>query len=170
MKIGIVGSGIAGLAAAWFLRRSPGFDCEVTVFEHQAQIGMDAHSIPLRLPAVKSSGSNSGHEVRGDVPSRMFNSLLWPRLFQMYQELGVEFESVDASQSFCRGRDNYLNLDVANRPQQFAAMMLSGRSRRLLKEAQRFKRMGQEDLDRGCLLYTSPSPRDLSTSRMPSSA
>ena len=26
------------------------------------------------------------------------------------------------------------------------------------------------DLDNGCLLYTSPSPRDLSTSRMPSSA
>ena len=25
-------------------------------------------------------------------------------------------------------------------------------------------------LDNGCLLYTSPSPRDLSTSRMPSSA
>ena len=25
-------------------------------------------------------------------------------------------------------------------------------------------------LDSGCLLYTSPSPRDLSTSRMPSSA
>ena len=27
-----------------------------------------------------------------------------------------------------------------------------------------------EDLDEACLLYTSPSPRDLSTSRMPSSA
>ena len=26
------------------------------------------------------------------------------------------------------------------------------------------------DLDEACLLYTSPSPRDLSTSRMPSSA
>ena len=26
------------------------------------------------------------------------------------------------------------------------------------------------DLPRACLLYTSPSPRDLSTSRMPSSA
>ena len=25
-------------------------------------------------------------------------------------------------------------------------------------------------VDKGCLLYTSPSPRDLSTSRMPSSA
>ena len=28
----------------------------------------------------------------------------------------------------------------------------------------------KEDLLNGCLLYTSPSPRDLSTSRMPSSA
>ena len=28
----------------------------------------------------------------------------------------------------------------------------------------------EEDLMRRCLLYTSPSPRDLSTSRMPSSA
>ena len=28
----------------------------------------------------------------------------------------------------------------------------------------------REDLDVFCLLYTSPSPRDLSTSRMPSSA
>ena len=27
-----------------------------------------------------------------------------------------------------------------------------------------------EEKNRGCLLYTSPSPRDLSTSRMPSSA
>ena len=27
-----------------------------------------------------------------------------------------------------------------------------------------------EELCNGCLLYTSPSPRDLSTSRMPSSA
>ena len=27
-----------------------------------------------------------------------------------------------------------------------------------------------EDMKKGCLLYTSPSPRDLSTSRMPSSA
>ena len=26
------------------------------------------------------------------------------------------------------------------------------------------------DMGKGCLLYTSPSPRDLSTSRMPSSA
>ena len=33
--------------------------------------------------------------------------------------------------------------------------------------AREYKR---EVKDQGCLLYTSPSPRDLSTSRMPSSA
>ena len=31
-------------------------------------------------------------------------------------------------------------------------------------------KIAMTDLNEGCLLYTSPSPRDLSTSRMPSSA
>ena len=31
-------------------------------------------------------------------------------------------------------------------------------------------KMGSTGARKGCLLYTSPSPRDLSTSRMPSSA
>ena len=33
-----------------------------------------------------------------------------------------------------------------------------------------FDYIGEGDYYQGCLLYTSPSPRDLSTSRMPSSA
>ena len=32
------------------------------------------------------------------------------------------------------------------------------------------ERLWKLDVDKSCLLYTSPSPRDLSTSRMPSSA
>ena len=32
------------------------------------------------------------------------------------------------------------------------------------------KTLPEKALNLGCLLYTSPSPRDLSTSRMPSSA
>ena len=39
----------------------------------------------------------------------------------------------------------------------------------IIDEARR-KRAEQAMLDTLCLLYTSPSPRDLSTSRMPSSA
>ena len=33
-----------------------------------------------------------------------------------------------------------------------------------------YGKLNQEELSSVCLLYTSPSPRDLSTSRMPSSA
>ena len=41
----------------------------------------------------------------------------------------------------------------------------------LQERLESFKTLKDEDIDRdSCLLYTSPSPRDLSTSRMPSSA
>ena len=38
------------------------------------------------------------------------------------------------------------------------------------KRADKQIRKAKKDKNNGCLLYTSPSPRDLSTSRMPSSA
>ena len=38
------------------------------------------------------------------------------------------------------------------------------------KEIRIFSRDEKKQEDMSCLLYTSPSPRDLSTSRMPSSA
>ena len=40
----------------------------------------------------------------------------------------------------------------------------------LLLGNKKARRYGGKALTYGCLLYTSPSPRDLSTSRMPSSA
>ena len=44
-----------------------------------------------------------------------------------------------------------------------------GQQNLFAKEPQMY--VSQTDAERyGCLLYTSPSPRDLSTSRMPSSA
>ena len=42
--------------------------------------------------------------------------------------------------------------------------------KKLLPEGERRIVSGKVELFDGCLLYTSPSPRDLSTSRMPSSA
>ena len=45
----------------------------------------------------------------------------------------------------------------------------SGMSEEKLKEIQKLRDDGKKAHD-DCLLYTSPSPRDLSTSRMPSSA
>ena len=40
----------------------------------------------------------------------------------------------------------------------------------LLFKSDVFQPLQKGDQVKGCLLYTSPSPRDLSTSRMPSSA
>ena len=46
------------------------------------------------------------------------------------------------------------------------------RLRLVLKDTSKYNKAELENIDgvKGCLLYTSPSPRDLSTSRMPSSA
>ncbi len=88
MRIGIVGTGIAGLTAGWLFRRA---GSHITLFEHHPALGMDAHSIPFGLENA---------DGRIDVPSRMFNSSLWPNLFRLYQELGVETESVDPSKTF----------------------------------------------------------------------
>ena len=40
----------------------------------------------------------------------------------------------------------------------------------LESQAYLLEKLQNEDLDNTCLLYTSPSPRDLAVSRMPSSA
>ena len=59
-----------------------------------------------------------------------------------------------------RPREKIIVLDVLGKPV----------STKLLSEKLSSWQMEGEDVAMICLLYTSPSPRDLSTSRMPSSA
>ena len=55
--------------------------------------------------------------------------------------------------------------------QENSKLKLEARLRKsLASELERQKTLVQEAKVEACLLYTSPSPRDLSTSRMPSSA
>ena len=137
MKIGVIGSGIAGLTAAWILRKA---GCRVTLIEKQDRIGMSAHGVDLNL---------DGKSLRGDVPSRMFNQAQWPRLLELYQVLGVEFEPVDTSQSFSddRGR-TYLKLKL---PYQFvdAVQLLQSKPRRIVSEMKRLQTEGENDLAHG---------------------
>ena len=67
--------------------------------------------------------------------------------------------AIGAVQYQQQGAIGKYNQAVANRNAQVAE-----------QEAQRLEQQLEFDLARFCLLYTSPSPRDLSTSRMPSSA
>ncbi len=90
MRVGVIGTGIAGLTAAWLFQRA---GAEVTVFEKQLRPGMDAHSIEFEI---------EGMAVRTDVPPRMFNDSLWPNLARLYREIGVQSESIEPSKSFAR--------------------------------------------------------------------
>ena len=57
---------------------------------------------------------------------------------------------------------NYIN-------EQIEENKLDGKSLEI-KDEYKFGWSSYSEITNGCLLYTSPSPRDLSTSRMPSSA
>ena len=87
-NIAIIGSGIAGLAAARNFKRQ---GHHVTLFEKQASPGMGAHGFQLQV---------DGHEILGDLPSRMFNRELWPNVARLYDELKIDCEQVSARQQF----------------------------------------------------------------------
>ena len=107
---------------------------------------MDLHRADLNL---------EGNQASIDVPSRMFNATQWPHLVQLYDEIGVEHESVASSQSFTRISpgdrrvDTYLAIDVAFRPDLALRQLLSPGARRILSEAQTLMRNGRRDLDAG---------------------
>ena len=58
----------------------------------------------------------------------------------------------------------------SGKPAEIMEKMVDGRIRKYLNEVTLLGQAFVKDPDQTCLLYTSPSPRDLSTSRMPSSA
>lgn len=144
MKIGIIGSGIAGLTAAFQLQKSKH---QVTVFERHPRVGMDLHRFSIR---------QNGKVESGDLPSRMFNSLLWPNLLAFYQELGVEFRDVAPSQSFSYPHQaTFLCLDSAHHPWRLANAILNPRLRAVAKEANRLKDEGTRHLKNGSVTTQS---------------
>ena len=97
MKIAIVGSGIAGLATCHLLADR---GHEVHLYESQDRLGMSAQTIEFDSPV------DGGSALLGDVPSRMFNTGLWPNVVELYRTLGVEVAAVDAMQSYRLGQQS----------------------------------------------------------------
>jgi len=74
LSVAVVGSGMAGLAAAHFCREG---GCDVTVFERQPDWGMDAHAVSV-------------HDAHVDVPLRVMNSSSWNSVLSLAAEVGVD--------------------------------------------------------------------------------
>ena len=132
LRVGVIGSGIAGLYAAYRFSLA---GAQVTIFERQAALGMGAHS--FEMP----------NGLFGDVPSRMLNALLWPQLFGLYEDLGINVVAVSPTQTFFEeNHKSYLTLDVAYRPVGLLTSILSGKSRRILLDADRLMKSGPRNL------------------------
>ncbi|MGB0956368.1 MAG: FAD-dependent oxidoreductase [Panacagrimonas sp.] len=81
MKIAIIGSGIAGLSAAWYLGR----DHQVTLYERGERLGMDAQTAQVTA---------DDKTIAVNVPMRVFFPDYYPTLTSLYRELGVQFAPV----------------------------------------------------------------------------
>ncbi|WP_430462472.1 FAD-dependent oxidoreductase [Thalassolituus sp. LLYu03] len=87
-RIAIIGSGIAGLSAAWLLTK----DHDVTLFETAARPGMGIYSVDI--PWARGITSV-------DIPLRVFTPAYYPNLLRLYATAGIAVESTDHSAAYC---------------------------------------------------------------------
>ena len=79
-RLAVVGSGIAGLAAAWRLSNAPGPRRQVTLFEADSRFGGHAHTVDLTLDGVQY-GVDTGFLV--------YNHATYPGLVRLFDVLEV---------------------------------------------------------------------------------
>ena len=87
-RLAVVGSGIAGLAAAWRLSNAPGPRRRVTLFEADSRFGGHAHTVDLRLDGVQY-GVDTGFLV--------YNHATYPGLVQLFDALDVDTAPAEMS-------------------------------------------------------------------------
>lgn len=94
-KLAVIGTGLAGLSAAWLLRDR--FD--VMVYEGQPSAGMGVYTINF-----SSRGINS----RIDIPLRIFCKGYYQEMMALYEHIGVEVVSSDHAGAFADAKGKIL--------------------------------------------------------------
>jgi len=83
-RVAIIGSGISGLGAAWFLHR----DFAVTVFEADSHIGGHANTVTV---------AEHGATVPVDTGFMVFNRVTYPNLARLFDALEIPAKRTDMS-------------------------------------------------------------------------
>jgi len=142
MEIAVIGGGIAGLSAAWWLSQPAQGAHRVTLFERQAEPGFVASSLAV-------------DGVRVDVPLRVFYPGYYPTLTRLYAELGVATEPVSYATTFTGSdgaaffRWRNLRLGGFSVPYVLPCDVATARARRIVAGALRFSREARAALARG---------------------
>ena len=139
MKIAVVGSGVAGLGAAWALARGH----DVTVFEAGAYLGGHAHTVEI---------DDGGRSIPVDTGFIVYNEANYPNLVELFRALGVATEPSDMSFAVSRNRGAFeyqaRALGIAAQPSNLARPTY----RRMVREIFRFAKeakalIGSDDLE-----------------------
>ena len=83
-RIGIIGSGIAGMGAAWQLRNH----ADITLIEREARPGGHTNTVTVE---------ENGREIPIDTGFIVFNHATYPHLVRLFEELGVETKPSEMS-------------------------------------------------------------------------
>jgi predicted NAD/FAD-binding protein len=94
MRIAVIGSGISGLAAAYYLCRRH----EVCLFEKDSRIGGHTHTVQVDSPTGPLSV---------DTGFIVHNDRTYPNLVRLFAELGVETQASDMSFAVCDRATGY---------------------------------------------------------------
>lgn len=133
-KVAIIGTGIAGLSAAWMLNDT----CDITVFESETEVGGHSHTINV---------GTDDEPLWIDMGFIVFNEPCYPNLVQLFKHLDVPHQLSDMSfgVSIDKGRLEYSSLGLkglfAQTRNLFRPRFLS-----LLLDIMRFYREAPKDL------------------------
>jgi uncharacterized protein len=139
-RIGIIGTGIAGLGCAHFLHRNH----TVTLFEQNSHIGGHSNTVDVREPIPVVPGATqvaSSRTLPIDTGFMVYNEVTYPLLTRLFRELDVPTKSTDMSFSV-RHRELDLEFNGTSLNHLFAQRrnLVSLRFIRMLLAINRFNR------------------------------
>ena len=91
-----------------------------------------------------------GHQIAGDVPSRMFNAALWPNVDRLYRDCNIAVEPVNVSQTYRRlGEEEMLRFSIPLKLKEKLATAIDSGMRHMMAETRRLQQLATVDLESG---------------------